>query len=225
LIDTNIEKYGGTDWVEYDIDSPIPDEEWPWTIPTDLDRAEELLDLAGFPRDSDGVRFEINLNKYRCETGSLCLEQADVVASGWEEVGVRTTVLTENYRTVVHLRMKDRIQAWPVVKNCDVETANYSFDWPPPRSDTTFTRLNWGCSFESKFLDYMLVNISGAWEKAEREKMHLDMVDYFYYWQLYSGIVQLPRGIAANPDTIESWNSRSVQSGFWSSPQHIVPKQ
>ena len=49
------------------------------------------------------------------------------------------------------------------------------------------------------------------------------MVDYYYYWQLYSGMVQPPRGVAANPDTVESWNSRSTAAGFWGRPQHIVP--
>ncbi len=215
----------GTEWIEYkEYDNAVePNHEWPWEVPTDKAEAERLLDLAGFPRGSDGIRFEIKMNKYRCETGDVCLEQADAVAADWEAVGVRVELLTEEYGGVVVPRMRDRTQAYPVVKNCSVETANYPFDWPPPPSDSTFSRPAWGCSFESKFLDYMYININGERDKQAREDLHLDMVDFYYYWQLYAGMVQPPRGVAANPETVESWNSRSTAAGFWGRPQHIVP--
>ena len=229
------EKYGdsdvlgaGTSWIEYGEyeNAAEPDHEWPWEVPTDKAEAARLLDLAGFP-DPDGPggqpRFEIKMNKYRCETGDVCLEQADAVAADWEAVGVRVELLTEEYGGVVVPRMRDRTQAYPVVKNCSVETANYPFDWPPPPSDSTFSRPAWGCAFESKFLDYMYININGERDKQAREDLHLDMVDYYYYWQLYAGMVQPPRGVAANPETVVSWNSRSTAAGFWGRPQHIVP--
>ena len=132
----------GTDWIEYgEYDNAAePGYKWPWTIPTDKAEAERLLDLAGYPKGPDGVRFEISLNKYRCETGDVCLEQADAVAADWNSIGVRVTLLTEEYGGVVVPRMRDRTQAFPVVKNCSVETANYPFDWPPPPSDSTFSR-------------------------------------------------------------------------------------
>ena len=215
----------GTEWIEYqEYDNAAePNHEWPWEVPTDKAEAERLLDLAGFPRGNDGIRFEIKMNKYRCETGDVCLEQADAVAADWEAIGVRVELLTEEYGGVVVPRMRDRTQAYPVVKNCSVETANYPFDWPPPPSDSTFSRPAWGCAFESKFLDYMYININGERDKQAREDLHLDMVDYYYYWQLYAGMVQPPRGVAANPETVESWNSRSTAAGFWGRPQHIVP--
>ena len=231
MVNSAHEKYSsdllgsGTEWPEYDIPAAEADYEWPWEIPTDYTEAERLLDLAGYPRQADGTRFEISLNKYRCETGDVCLEQADAVAAGWEDIGVSTKLLTEEYGAVVVPRMRDRTQPWPVVKNCSVETANYPFDWPPPPSDSSFSRPAWGCSFESRFLDYMYVGINGERDKAAREDLHLDMVDYYYYWQLYSGMVQPPRGVAGNPETVESWGSRSTAAGFWGRPQHIVPAQ
>ena len=215
----------GTSWIEYQDygNAAEPAYEWPWEIPTDRAEAGRLLDLAGFPKGSDGVRFHIRMNKYACETGDLCFEQADAVAAGWEAIGVHVELLREEYGGVVVRRMRDRTQAYPVVKNCSVETANYPFDWPPPPSDSTFSRPGWGCSFESKFLDYMYININGERDKQAREDLHLDMIDYYYYWQLYSGISQVPRGVAVNPETVESWIGRSVQDATWSQPQHIVP--
>lgn len=225
MVKATHDKYGGTGWIEYgEYDNAAEGNyEWPWTIPLDLTEAGRLLDLAGYPVGSDGTRFEIKMNKYRCETGDVCLEQADAVAAGWEELGVKTTLLTEEYGAVVVPRMANRTQAYPVVKNCSVETANYPFDWPPPPSDSTFSRPSWGCSFESKYLDYMYVTINGTRDKAAREALHLDMVDYYYYWQLYSGMVQPPRGVAANPATVVSWSSRSTANGYWGRPQHIIP--
>jgi len=213
----------GTSWLEYDVPAAEPNYEWPWEVPTDYDEAGRLLDLAGFPKGSDGVRFKISMNKYRCETGPVCLEQADAVAVGWEQLGVRTTLLTEEYGSVVVPRMRDRVQPWPVVKNCSVETANYPMDWPPPPSDSTYSRPAWGCAFESKFLDYMFISINGEREAPAREALHLDMVDYYYYWQLYNGISQPPRGVAGNPETVASWNARSTAGGYWHSPQAIIP--
>lgn len=231
MINSAHEKYSsellgsGTDWPEYNVTAAEPGYEWPWTIPFDYDEAERLLDIAGYERGSDGTRFEISLNKYRCETGDVCLEQADAVAAGWEDIGVSTVLLTEEYGAVVVPRMRDRTQPWPVVKNCSVETANYPFDWPPPPADSSFSRPAWGCSFESRFLDFMYVGINGERDKQAREDLHQDMVDYYYYWQLYSGMVQPPRGVAGNPETVESWGSRSTAAGFWGRPQHIVPAQ
>jgi hypothetical protein len=70
----------------------------------------------------------------------------------------------------------------------------------------------------------MYEKINGSPNKAEREEWHLEMVDYMYYWQLYNGLSQVPRGVAYDPDAIESWNSRSTGSGFWHRPEFIVPK-
>jgi ABC-type transport system substrate-binding protein len=223
-IDGILEKHGGTDFPEYDVPSPLADEQWPWEIPWDVERAGELLDLAGFPMKADGSRFDISLNKYICETGDVCLEQADAIAASWEQVGVRTQLLTEQYGAVVVPRMAERQHYWPVVKNCSVETAAYSLDWPPPPSDVTFSRPSWGCAFETKFLDLMYVKINGERDKAKREEMHMDMVNYMYYWNLYGFLSQVPRGVAANPDIIEAWNGRSSAADLWIKPQLIVPK-
>ena len=118
--------------------------------------------------------------------------------------------------------MRDRTRPWLVVKNCRVETANYPFDWPPPPAGSSFSHPAWGCAFESRFLDYMCVGINDERDKQAREDLHLDIVDY-YYWQIYSGIVQPPRGVAGNPETVQSWKSRSTMAGFWGRPQHILP--
>ena len=145
----------------------------------------------------------------------------------------RDTSLRANF--ILTSDMTDQaLYPWRIQAGSPRTAANSSSRSPPPPSltgtiPTTPRRIApgrgrpaWGCSFESKFLDYMHININGERDKQAREDLHLDMVDY-YYWQLYSGLAQLPGGVAANPETVVSWNSRSTAAGFWGRPQHIVP--
>lgn len=208
----------------YNVASPTrADFPWPWEIPLDTKVAEKLLDEAGYPRKAGGIRFEISLNKYACETGDVCLEQADAVATGWESVGVKTTLLTEAYGPIVSQRMRLREQFWPVVKNCSVESANNPLDWPMPPADSSLTRPGWGCGFEDPFSALMQNRITFQPDKKTREEWHLDVTDWMYYWQLYSGVAQQPRGVGYNPKTISKWTSPSSQGPSWHRPEFIVP--
>ena len=215
----------GTGWIEYtEYDSAAePDYQWPWEIPTARGEAERLLDLAGFPRGPDGIRFRIRMNSYDCDTGAVCLGHTDAVAADWEAVGIRVELLNENLAQVVAPRMRDRTQAYPVLGNCSVETANFPLEWPLRDAVSTFSRPERGCSFESRFIDYVYTQINGGADMQWVPSLHLEMVDYHYYWQLYTGLTQLPRGVMVNPRTVDSWRTRSTGVHVWTNPQHIVP--
>ena len=222
-VDAILAKRGCADCPTHDVDSPLPGREWPWRVPLDKAASEELLDLAGFPRGEDGVRFEMKIVKNPCETGDACLDQANAVADAWEEIGVGVTILRERMFPSVSARMTMREQFWPLVINCIVETANTPLDWPFPPHDTSLTRPGWGCGFESEFLAKMQLKISSERNKALREAWHLDVVDWMYYWQLFNGIAQQPKGVVVNPERIESWSARSSTLPVWHRPEFIVP--
>ena len=124
---------------------------------------------------------------------------------------------------IVSGRMTMREQMWPLIINCIVESANIPLDWPFPPHDTSLTRPGWGCGFESEFLAKMQLKINSERQKDLREEWHLDVVDWMYYWQLFNGIAQQPKGIAVNPDRIESWSARSSMVPVWHRPEFIVP--
>jgi ABC-type transport system substrate-binding protein len=218
-----LEKYQCTDAAckTYGVAAKEPDYKWPWKVPFNVAEAGRLLDLAGYPKKSDGYRFSIKLNKYACETGQVCLDQADAVAAGWEAIGIKTDLLTEDYNAVVSPRMRTREQLWPVVKNCSVESAHNLLDWPMPPADSSLTRPGWGCSFEDIFSVRMIQKVGLEKDKATREKMHLDVTDWMFYWQLYNGVAQQPRGVAVNPKKIKSWTSPSTQDVAWHRPEFI----
>lgn len=222
-IDAILEKHGCADCPTHDVRSPAPGREWPWRIPLDRVTSEELLDIAGYPRGEDGTRFEIKIVKNPCETGDLCLDQANAVADAWEEIGVGVTLLREQMFPIVSGRMTMREQFWPLVINCIVETANTPLDWPFPPHDTSLTRPGWGCGFESEFLAKMQLKITSERDRGLRESWHLDVADWMYYWQLFNGIAQQPKGVVVNPDRIESWSARSSMLPVWHRPEFIIP--
>ena len=222
-VDSIMTRHQCADCPTHGVPSTLPDAVWPWTIPLDLKMSEELLDLAGYPRGEDGTRFETKITKNPCETGETCLDQADAIADAWELVGVKTILLREQMFPIVSGRMTMREQVWPLIINCIVESANIPLDWPFPPHDTSLTRPGWGCGFESEFLANMQLKINSERDKDLREEWHLDVVDWMYYWQLFNGIAQQPKGIAVNPDRIESWNARSSMVPVWHRPEFIVP--
>jgi hypothetical protein len=52
--------------------------------------------------------------------------------------------------------------------------------------------------------------INAEKDKTKREAMHIAATDYALFWQLYSGIFQVPKGIAAGKK-IKSWSVPSQQ--------------
>jgi ABC-type transport system substrate-binding protein len=219
-----LEKHGCTtdECKTYGVQAALPDYKWPWKIPYDPKVAGDLLDKAGYPKKADGIRFSIKFNKYVCETGQVCLEQADAVAAGWEAIGVKTDLLTEDYGAVVSPDMRKRVRYWPVLKNCSVESAHNLLDWPMPPADASHTRPGWGCGFEDLFSAMMITKVGQERDKKLREQWHMEVTDWMFYWQLYNGVAQQPRGLAVNPKKIKSWVSPSTQDVSWHRPEFIT---
>jgi hypothetical protein len=83
------------------------------------------------------------------------------------------------------------------------------------------TRPGWGCGFEDLFSAKMIYKIGAEQSKANREAWHLEVTDWMFYWQLYSGVAHQPRGVAINPKKIKSWKSPSTQDVAWHRPEFI----
>ena len=80
----------------------------PWELPNgggDLFKAGELLDLAGYPADSSGMRAgfggDLVLLSYVGETGEVSLEVSDTVMSTWKQLGLTISGLEEDYGGVI----------------------------------------------------------------------------------------------------------------------------
>ena len=71
-------------------DYRIPFEEWPEEVQTnygyDPERAERLLDEAGYPRGADGIRFKTTMNNMDLPRADL--EYAQIAKDSWSQIGV-----------------------------------------------------------------------------------------------------------------------------------------
>ena len=76
-----------------------------------------------------------------------------------------------------------------------------------PTADTSATRPGWGVGFESPAGAQWLFEILADSNPAVRETQHLNWVDYSIFWQQYSGVYQVPKGLIAGP-RIHTWTGR-----------------
>ena len=222
-VDAILRNHGCEGCPTYAVASPTDGREWRWLVPHDPADAERLLDVAGYPRGEDGVRFEIKIVKDICESGDACADHASAVADAWDAVGVRTTISRESMFPIVAARMAAREQFHPLMINCIVETANTPLDWPFPPHDTSLTRPSWGCGFESEFLAKMQLKTTSERDRDKREAWHLAVADWMQYWHLFGGVSQTPKGVAANPSRVSAWNARSSMMPVWHRPEFIKP--
>jgi ABC-type transport system substrate-binding protein len=198
----------------------------PWQLPDgNQPVASALLDAAGYPRGPDGLRTgftSLVLQKYVAEAGESAPRFADALGAVWAELGIPVTVEWVNYGGVVSPRMGRREEHNPTLKNGDVHSSYYPLDWPMPAADTSATRPGWGTALESPAGANWLAQVMANPDAAAREQLHLGWVDYSVFWQQYSGVYQVPKGVFAGP-RVRSWNGRQQQySNRSTSPELIV---
>ena len=197
----------------------------PWELDDgNLEEAARLLDLAGYPLvNGERQGFPtITLQAYAAEAGPVGFAVADAIMSDWSSLGITTVGLEEDYGGVISPRMAARQQFNPVLKNGDVHSNVYPLDWPMPPVDTSSSRPGWGAGFESPAGARWLFDILGEQDRATREAMHLDWVDYSLYWVQYGGVFEVPKGIVAN-NRIASWEGRQQHySNISSNTEFIV---
>ena len=222
---------GCWDWLGNRIDCPAeaagtPFENGvPWEVPNgDLAMADLMLSVAGYPL-VDGKRQGIEnltLQAYVAEAGEVGLEIADYIMAQWEQLGIETQRIVEDDAGVISQRMRRRVHYLPILKNGDVHSNVYPLDWPLPATDTSSTRPGWGVGFESQAGARWIFDILSEPNKAMREDLHLQWVDWSMYWVQYAGVFQIPKGVIAG-SRIASWNGRQQHySDISSNPEFIV---
>ena len=227
---------GCWDWLGYrtpcESDSLLNAVRWTlpqWENPSDyLALAGDILSIAGYPL-IDGKRQGINglgLQHYISEAGRVSPEIAIYITSQWEKLGIEIEHVNQNeyYAGTTAFRMRRRAQYLPILKNGMVYSNVYPLDLPLPSTDTSLTRSNfgWGVGFESQAASKWYREILSEPNKAIRERLHLDWVDYSMYWVQSAGVFQIPKGVIAGP-RIDSWIGRHEHyKNISSNPEFIV---
>ena len=211
----------GLAWPEYMWSASVIQPEWQdrWLIPYDPSRAEQLLDEAGYPRGSDGVRFNADIFRSAINVGAI----SDAVSGFWDEVGIRTTVDKSAYATVrpslvARSFVKINIQAVG-------ETAtNRPFDWPKGAEMTSLGRGGFGPGVEVAEITQAIIDTGAEPDRLKRVEINTALIDHMHHMMQGSAVVSLPDLIMFNSKAIESWPMRQASSlDMMAFPEFIVP--
>ena len=211
----------GLAWPEYMWSASVIQPEWQdrWLIPYDTSRAEQLLDQAGYPRGSDGVRFNADIFRSAINVDAV----SDAVAGFWDEIGIRTTVDKSAYGTVrpslvARSFVKVNIQAVG-------ETAtNRPFDWPKGDEMTFLGRGGFGPGLEVPEITQALLDTGAEPDRIKRVAINTALIDHMHYMMQGSAVVSIPDLIVFNSRAIESWPMRMASTlDVMAYPELIVP--
>ena len=211
----------GLAWPEYMWSASVIQPEWQdrWLIPYDTSRAEQLLDQAGYPRGSDGVRFNADIFRSAINVDAV----SDAVAGFWDEIGIRTTVDKSAYGTVrpslvARSFVKINIQAVG-------ETAtNRPFDWPKGDEMTFLGRGGFGPGLEVPEITQALIDTGAEPDRIKRVAINTALIDHMHYMMQGSAVVSIPDLIVFNSRAIESWPMRMASTlDVMAYPELIVP--
>jgi peptide/nickel transport system substrate-binding protein len=207
-------------YVDYfSVNNPLWDSKYEY--PYDPAKAEELLDQAGYPRGSNGIRFDIPLF-VGPELGGgegPAGEIGDAITGFWSEVGLNPQVLKYAY-AVFRPGLVGRGTVTPFLTSCDDGQEAYPWDWPKGLVMTTLTRGGFGCGNESPELLEWYQQAAGEPDRQARIEINNQVLEYLHFWALNPGYVSVPTAYFANPKSISEWPMHAGNS--FNSPENIV---
>ena len=192
-----------------------------WEYPYDPAEAESLLDQAGLPRNSNGIRFEIPLFA-NADFQGLRREIADAVADMWLEVGVDTTVQKFNY-SVYRPSIVARATTLPWMSNGDDGKTTWPWDWPKGQDHTSLTRGGYGIGVELPFMAQTWLDVAAEPDRQKRIELNNALADYLFDEAVVFGVINMPNPIVYNPNAIDVWPMNPSLFSAWGDFEFIVP--
>lgn len=212
----------GLGWLVHVNAFSIRSPEWDdkWNIEYDPDEAARMLDEAGYPVVSRGIRFQVDMYvtpHVGGATGTAGEIQAAIGAM-WDSLGIRTSLVRHGY-SVWRPTVVDRSQNQPFLSACGGTDARDSVPWDFPKGVvfTSLSRGGFSCAMEIPFVLENLLKTQGELDKAQRIANNTELLEYYRHWRLNSGIAAIPEPMVWNPNSIESWDMRANAAGT-----HIV---
>ncbi len=199
----------------------VIDQDWndKWKIPYDPARANQLLDDAGYPRDDDGVRFQMPI--YAFTSVRDWAEIADTAAGFINELGIETNIIRVAY-SIVRPSLVARSTTTPATQWCRSDLWK-PYDWVTGEEETSLTRGGFGCHMEIPFVLDTVQKVAAETDPVKRTEYNIALADYFREQHLKIGIVALPFVSIYNPNAIAEWNMRPGPQAPHTSPELIVP--
>ena len=214
---------GGVGWpVEipyYDINHP----DWDaarWGVGYNPEMAEQLLDQAGYPRNSNGERFTIAM--FAWPVGHFFADIGDAVAGFWEEVGVDVDILHYEY-TVFRPTLVGRsaTQAWTDTGPLE-NFATTPWDFPRGIQMSAIARGGKSHGIEIPEATKNYRDVSAEADRAARIELNKGFADFLRRWMPGFGVVAVPSLIVYNPNSIGSWDMEPGLRQSFNSPEKIA---
>ena len=211
----------GLGWATYITMFSTTAPEWQdkWNIDYDPAAAEAMLDDAGFPRASNGVRFEIVL--YGQPSPPFYADMALAIGGMWDEIGVLTAVQTHSYN-LIRPSLVQRTIANPFLKTCGESTSSAPWDWPRGIKMSSASRGGFSCAQESPEIAGWLKEAQNEPDAQARIDINNKMAQWMFDWAFAPGVVAVPRTVTINPKSIQSWDMPRAFQASVRAPENIV---
>ncbi len=192
------------------------------TYSYDPDQADKLLDEAGYPKDSKGIRFKLPLVS-SIDYAPVYSELADAIGLMWRAVGVDTSINKVQYRAYTRPPLVAYNAEEPFLTACGSADSGTSPDWPTWFYFSSLSRPGFNCGAEIPALG--LWNLESGIEPDAQKRIELaeKAADYMFNQAIAVGTIAAPEIIVFNTRSIKDWPMPPMQRASWNSPQSIVP--
>jgi peptide/nickel transport system substrate-binding protein len=181
--------------------SPIhPEHPERWETPYDPDLAMQYLEEAGYP---DG--FEISMY-LRPDNPSMSVDVYEAVATMWANIGLTPELDRTAYQAFRPTLVERRTE---VLYSHTGDTETSPFDWPrnAAAEGSTWSEGDWNYGIEAALTYDVMQEVNGnPTNRDTRVNANMKLGDFYHYWQLGIGIVDLPVPYFYNPERVASWD-------------------
>ena len=192
-----------------------------WEYPYDVAKANEYLDLAGYPRGDNGKRFEMPIFTSSGQYGGIGEEIVDAVSGMMSDIGIETAVLKYPY-AVYRPGLVNRAATIPRLTAGDDGQTIYPFDWPKGIEESSLSRGGYCMCYEATWISETYLAVAEENDPQKRIELNRTYFDNMHFWALKPGVVALPNFTVYNPNSISEWVMQPSPFGT-TSFESIVP--
>ncbi len=209
-------------WVNYVYGHDINNPNWQdkWNVEYNLELAGQMLDEAGYPKNSNGIRFEM---PFFIRIGRGDEEIGTAVVGMWRELGIDMQDWKAQYQTY-RPSLIGRTATAPWIHSAGAESPQAPWDWPVvSNSECSGGRPGFNIGIEIQELCEWGTAMNQEQDKAARIEIRNQMADFLHKWNPAIGTVARPNTALVNPKKIESWDMPlSVREAALHHPEFII---
>ena len=196
---------GGAGWSVYLYGTNPQHPNWQdkWNVPYDQDLAEQMLDEAGYPRNSNGIRFEM---PFFIRLGRGDEEVGTAVVGMWREIGIDMQDWKAQYQTY-RPGLISRSNVAPWVHSAGAESPQAPWHWPVMgNTECSRGRGAFNVGVEMAEMCAFFDSMSAEPDPQVRLGIRDAHTDWLFEWNPIIGTIAVPQVALANPNKVASWD-------------------